>query len=155
MNYFPVTIFGSSWRMLSKCHLRFLHICPILSSSVTSSSKSFICTFKATDSPLNMIYSLAETHQHSRAAAQSTHIPSPSKHTGMTATQPFLTQAPVHSPNSTNTDLGVCVHAWMSTELWNQYFLCIYESLEHPWHPSATKTQGAVFRLIPKLLNEA
>lgn len=46
--FFPATIFGSSWRMLSKCHLAFLHTFKS-NNTITHSSKSFICIFKATE----------------------------------------------------------------------------------------------------------
>lgn len=122
--------------------------------TVMPSSKSFLCIFKAAESPLNMIYSLTERHQRSRAAAQSTHIPSPSKRTGMTATSAF----PDFTYQIPQIDLGVCGHAWMSVKekMRNQYFLCIYESLRPHLAPFCHQnTRSWCSGLFPRLLNEA
>lgn len=143
---FPVTIFGSSGRILSKCHLAFLHICLIISKSnntIMSSSKSFTHIFKATERPFNMIYSFTERHQHSRAADQSTHIPSPSKHTGMTATAAFPDTSS-HSLTRFHKQIweSMDMRGWI-LNCGIGIFFAFMNHLNIPWHPSATKTQGA------------
>lgn len=113
--------------------------------TITPSSKIFICIFKATESPFNMIYSLTERHQHSRAAAQSTPIPSPSKHTGMTATSAFPDTSS-HSPTRFHKQIweSAGTHGWtLKRKRGIGISFAFMNHLNLTWHPFATKTQGA------------
>lgn len=112
--FFPVTIFGSSWRMLSKCHLAFLPICLILSSLIIqkcSVQRALYVYLK----PLKvlLIWCYWETPAFQGSSSGYTH-PKPQKanRDGSNCTFPDTSS---HSQPHKQIWESVCLHGWV----WN------------------------------------